>query len=113
VATFDGTSFEEKGSGGGVSFPIHPKKINFSVLNVPGGNKVFLQLGSVPPTDFSLPIQCTAAQLASLRSSVNTQATLAYSWGSVTAVLESIDDPREVKQPVNTYQATLRFKVVL
>ena len=111
MATFDGAGFSERGQGGGLFFPIHGIKINVAILKVPGGAKTYLQPLQVPPTPFDCPAQMTASQLAAMRGKVGVSGTLAYSFGSFTATLESVDGPVEVKRGQDYWQGTLKFQV--
>ena len=111
MATFDGAGFSEKGAGGGTFFSIHGARVNYTIHKIPGGSKSFLQLGATPPVDFDMPAQCTASQLSALRGKINVSGTLAYSWGSFTAVLAEVADVKEVKSGQDYFQMTLRFQV--
>lgn len=110
MATFDGVSFEEAGQAGAF-LPVHGSDVSTNVIPIPGGAIIYLQVGQPRPVTFSLPARCTAAQRDSLRTKVNTSGTLAYVGGSVTATLEEVQEPKEIKQPNDMYFVTLQFKI--
>lgn len=109
MATFAGITFLERGSGGGLMFPIHGARCKYALLPVPGGVKVYLQLLGQDAAPFDVPARVSASQLSSLRGKVSTEATLDYAGGVITATLTDVADPIEVKKDVDYYFVTLRF----
>ena len=111
MASFDGVSLEEAGGQNGAFLPVHGAEVSTTIIPVPGGPKVYLQVGQPKPVSFSLPARVTAAQRDTLRGKVNTSGTLVYVGGSVTATLEEVQEPKEIKTPNDMYFVTLSFKI--
>lgn len=111
MATFKGISFEERGAIGR-DYPNHGATAEISVRKIPGGDSVLIQVAGRGAATLQLPIRCTAAQLASLRGQVGQRATLTYSGGSPTVVLQTVDSAVEVKADADVYFVGLQFLVV-
>jgi hypothetical protein len=107
VASFGAISFGE--GQGGRSFPVWGRAAEHSVTHIPGGNISILQTSGKQADTLSLPIQCTAAQLASLYSAVDTVATLIYSYGSRSAYLSEVSNVEEQQAGQDMYFATLKL----
>ncbi len=111
MASWNSVNFEEAGGQNGAFLPVHGSEVGTTIIPVPGGPKVYLQVGQPRPVSFSLPARVTAAQRDSLRLKVNTSGTLVYAGGSVTATLEEVVEPKEIKTPNDMYFMTLNFKI--
>jgi len=111
ASTFDGASFEERGSGNGTFFPAHGGKCNYTILKIPGGSKTVIQVGTYAPVEVTIPIQMTAAQLATMRGKANVRGSLVYNFGTYTATLIELGGVNEVKPDKDYYQADARFLV--
>lgn len=111
MSSFSGVSFEEHGTANGAMLPVHGAEVSTTIIPIPGGSIIYLQVGQPKPVSFSLPVRVTAAQLVSLRTKVNTSGTLAYTGGSTTATLEEVQEPQKVKPATDYIMATLMFKV--
>src|SRR5689334_5592166 len=103
MSSFSGISFEERGTANGAFLPVHGAEVGTNAIPIPGGSIIYLQVGQPRVVTFTLPVRVTAAQLVSLRTKVNTSATLVYTGGTGTATLAEVQDARLVK-PSNDYQ---------
>lgn len=114
MATFDGTTFQERGRASGTFLPIHGAKCRYAVLHVPQSSISYIQIAGVDGAPLDLPARVTAAQLASLRGKVGTQGTLVYAGGTLTAIgtsctLVEVSDVQEIKKDADMYFCTLKF----
>ena len=107
MATLDGVSFEERGGGGGLNFPLWSAEGAVNVIVIPGGTPV-IQAGGNPPESLDLPFQCNTSQYSSLKSKKGLQKSLVIESGSYTVVLVSISGT-EVTASANVVQGSMRF----
>lgn len=109
MASFGGTSFDERGGGGGTHFPYYGVKAALNVILIPGGAAV-IQGGGMPPQSIELPIQCTTSQYAALRGKVGDQGTLVTEEGSTAAILDELSSPVRLLDGNDEYwQMTLKL----
>lgn len=105
MASFGGTSFGERLQG--VTFPAFPRKADFSLTRIPGGNVTIIQDSGRLADELTMEGYCTAAQEAALLAKVGTVASLVYSAGTRSAYLAELV-PGEVMDSTN-YFITLKF----
>ncbi len=107
MASFGAISFGE--GQGGRTYPVWGRAAEYSLTHIPGGSTTILQTSGRQADTLNLPIQCTAAQLASLYSAVDTVATLTYSYGSRSAYLAEVSNVEEQLAGKDLYFATLKL----
>jgi hypothetical protein len=113
MATFGGITFLERGTGNGTFLPTYGQKARVVILPIPGGDRVYVQILGYEETPIDIPARVTAAQLASLRSAVGTQASLAnFVGGTKNAILREVADVQEVTKGSDTYFCTLKVVIV-
>lgn len=105
MASFGSIQFGE--GQGGRTYPVWGRAAEYSVTHIPGGNTSIIQTSGKMADRLQLPIQCTAAELASLYSAVDTVQTLTYGYGSRSAYMAEISNVEEQLAGKDLYYATL------
>ena len=107
MASFGGTTFSERGGGGGRQFPLWSAEASVNVILIPGGAPV-LQTGGNPPETLDIPFQCNTSQYSTLKTKKGQQHSLVITSGSYQAILQSISGD-EVTASANVVQGTMKF----
>jgi hypothetical protein len=109
MTSFDGVSFKELTQDS--TYPTWSKSGNTLIKNIPGGSKNVIQKVGTDLPRLAMPVQLTAAQLASLKTKAEaaTVGTLIFSYETCTARLQSVDSPASVGIDNDIYPATLNF----
>lgn len=111
MATWNSRIFSERGRSGRYNPQFGARGVTYTEVTLGSIEPAYYYTAGTDAPVLELPIQCTAATLASLRDdAVNARsATLSYSGPSVTALLVEVKDAVEIKSGEDLYQATLVF----
>jgi len=109
MSSFDGKTFQERGEQGKNS-PSWDDNDIIVIKKVPGGDLNVIQRIGADVQRLAMPISCTAAEYADLRSVRGTTGSLAdWSDDDTDAFLEKIAPRIEVKPGEDLYWTTLHF----
>lgn len=108
VASFNGTSFKERGQGG-TSFPIPSSQAEETEHPIPGGTRVVTQFSGQVTRTLDLTAHVTGAQLSGLEASYGVTASLVYSRGTVSARLKAISGARVLAYDL--FEVTLNLRI--
>lgn len=108
MATFGGTTFGERGGGGGRDFPVHGASGTYATYVIPGGAAQLVRVGDAI-TDLTVPASGTAAVLSSLRGKEGDAGTLSYAGGSLSCTLKAVSNARQVLNGYDLYFFDLVF----
>lgn len=89
MASFGSVNFNEKGNNA-ASFPVFDRQALNTYKRPPGGSRIIKQKSGQVVDTLALNVQCTGAQLTSLRGVVDSEATLTWSGGTRYCSLDAI-----------------------
>lgn len=107
MASFDGAGFDELGPDS--TYNVWQKDSNFVVKKIPGSADNIIQKIAVGVPRLDMPIKGTASQITALYGKVGTSGTLAFTYESTSARLESMDSPLSIGIDNNLYTSVLHF----
>lgn len=110
MASFDGTSFLERGEGG-TNLPYWAAEAPLNVILIPNGAPV-IQGGGRNPQTMEIPIRATTSQINALRGKVGTSGSLVHGEGTTTAILQGLNSPVRLMDGLDIWFATLKFMKV-
>lgn len=108
-ASFGGVAFMEQFPQG---LAVEPDTgVEYSVTHIPGGSNVVIQSSGQAADTLDLPIVCTAAALASLRTKARsaTRATLEWHGADAQARLMKVKSVRKAGPHFDLFEATLEL----
>ncbi len=108
MASFDGNTFEEAGSGG-YSVPGFDAPYLFVVKKLAGSDDNVIQKIGADVQRLAMPVRCTAAELSALQGARGDTGTLDWSGGSDSVFLANVGTPVEVRPGEDVYFVTLSF----
>jgi hypothetical protein len=108
-ASFSSAAFMEQFPQG---FAVEPDTgVEYSVTHIPGGSTIYIQSAGQAADTLDLPIVCTAAALASLRSKARSanRASLIWHRGTEQARLMKVKSVRKAGPHFDLFEATLEL----
>lgn len=109
MASFAGISWGERGDDGEL-YPAVSAKMIGTIHRPPDGNAKILHTRTVKERTLTTGARLTVGQLAALRAAAGSIDTLAFSWGSLTAMLQGVNAPAEVLASEIVF-CTLHFRI--
>lgn len=103
-------TFSERGEANGALLPLHGAQASYNVITIPGGTKVYLQVGIPKKVRLTIPARVTRGELNGLRSVRGLSDSLVYAGGDVNATLEEVS-PVLVKAGADVYFVNLTFVI--
>lgn len=107
MASFDGAAFDELGPDS--TYAIWQKEGVFTTKKIPGSADNVIQKIALGVPRLDMPIKGTASQITALYGKVGDSGTLAFTYESTNATLESMDSPLSIGIDNNLYTSVLHF----
>lgn len=108
MASFGSIQFEERGSSN--RFALEQRSAVLAVTHVPGASGETIQRMGIASGIIALSILCSASTFSDLNSAVGNQATLTYSGGSGSAILETISNAQQIGR-LDYFEAQATFRI--